>query len=132
MALLVHKTFHDFNPDPSSASGTMAIPATTAGNTLVVCAASAFNGFGGLVITDNSGDTFVENANNFPNNTSDGPGLGRMTTDIWYCLNIAGGATSISFTSGGGTPAMWVSELGPSVVDDPGDSTDDGKTSFTS
>jgi hypothetical protein len=73
----------------TAGSGSITVPSTTAGNLLVVQVA-LFNGTPQVSSVTDGGDTFVLATNSRP---SDGQ------VEIWYCLNTAGGKTSVTVTA---------------------------------
>lgn len=100
---LVHKTFGQVG---DSTPVSITVPATTAGNLLVVaCEIQNSTGTAVTSITD-GGDTFVQCANSL---ISGGDGF---ILETWYSKNIAGGATTIVVNYNGHVYAqIYVYEL---------------------
>jgi IPT/TIG domain len=73
----------------TAGSGSITVPSTAAGNLLVVQVA-LFNGTPQVSSVTDGGDTFVLATNSRP---SDGQ------VETWYCLNTAGGKTSVTVTA---------------------------------
>jgi hypothetical protein len=80
---------HSTGGQVTAGSGSITIPASTAGNLLVVQVA-LFNGTPQVSSVTDGGDTFVLATNSRP---SDG------FVETWYCLSTAGGKTSVTVTA---------------------------------